>query len=303
MAITDIVDRAAGYGMPGVIVDGMDVVAVHEAATEAVARARRGEGPSLIEAKTYRFYNHHGIQNLGLKYRTDDEVAEWKRARSDLHVRGAADRERHRHAANEIDGDLGRTARRHRHGDQVRRGQPGPDTRPVARRRVHRRGRAASAEHDPQADLRPGLQRGRAPGDGGRATTCSAPARTSAPSAACSRRTPVSKPSSANDRVVDTPISEQAIIGLGVGAAVTGLRPIVDIMFMDFMCVAFDQIVNQAAKLKYMFGGAATLRRSRSPPPAAAGCRPAAQHSQSPRGAALPHPRAQGRATRRTRTT
>jgi TPP-dependent pyruvate/acetoin dehydrogenase alpha subunit len=78
MAITDIVDRAAGYGMPGVIVDGMDVVAVHEAATEAVNRARRGEGPSLIEAKTYRYYNHHGIQNLGLKYRTDDEVAAWR---------------------------------------------------------------------------------------------------------------------------------------------------------------------------------------------------------------------------------
>ena len=78
MAITDIVDRAVGYGMPGVIVDGMDVVAVHEAATEAVARARRGEGPSLIESKTYRFYNHHGVQNLGLKYRTDDEVAVWK---------------------------------------------------------------------------------------------------------------------------------------------------------------------------------------------------------------------------------
>jgi TPP-dependent pyruvate/acetoin dehydrogenase alpha subunit len=78
MAITDIVDRAVGYGMPGVIVDGMDVVAVHEAAAEAIARARRGDGPSLVEAKTYRFYNHHGIQNLGLKYRTDDEVERWK---------------------------------------------------------------------------------------------------------------------------------------------------------------------------------------------------------------------------------
>jgi acetoin:2,6-dichlorophenolindophenol oxidoreductase subunit alpha len=78
MAITDIVDRAAGYGMPGVIVDGMDVVAIHEAATEAVNRARRGEGPSLLEAKTYRYYNHHGVQNLGLKYRTDDEVATWR---------------------------------------------------------------------------------------------------------------------------------------------------------------------------------------------------------------------------------
>lgn len=79
MAITDIVDRAAGYGMPGVIVDGMDVVAVHEAAVAAVERARNGGGPSLIEAKTYRFYNHHGVQNLGLKYRTDDEVDQWKK--------------------------------------------------------------------------------------------------------------------------------------------------------------------------------------------------------------------------------
>ncbi len=78
MVIADIVDRAAGYGMPGVIVDGMDVVAVHEAVTEAVARARRGEGPSLVEAKTYRFFNHHGIQNLGLKYRPDEEVLAWK---------------------------------------------------------------------------------------------------------------------------------------------------------------------------------------------------------------------------------
>ena len=78
MAINDVVERAAGYGMPGVIVDGMDAEAVYEVAGEAIARARRGDGPSFIEAKTYRFYNHHGIQNLGLKYRSDDEVSEWK---------------------------------------------------------------------------------------------------------------------------------------------------------------------------------------------------------------------------------
>ena len=78
MAITDIVDRAQGYGMPGVIVDGMDAIAVFEAAAEAIAYARAGKGPTLIEAKTYRFYNHHGIQNLGLKYRPDSEVDEWK---------------------------------------------------------------------------------------------------------------------------------------------------------------------------------------------------------------------------------
>ena len=78
MVISDVVDRAAGYGMPGVIVDGMDVLAVHEAARDAIARARRGDGPSLVEAKTYRFYNHHGIQTLGVKYRPDDEVLAWR---------------------------------------------------------------------------------------------------------------------------------------------------------------------------------------------------------------------------------
>lgn len=81
-------------------------------------------------------------------------------------------------------------------------------------------------------------------------------------------------------RVVDTPISEQAIIGLGVGAAVTGLRPIVDIMFMDFICVAFDQIVNQAAKLKYMFGGNATVPMTITMA-GGGGLSAAAQHSQS----------------------
>jgi acetoin:2,6-dichlorophenolindophenol oxidoreductase subunit beta len=81
-------------------------------------------------------------------------------------------------------------------------------------------------------------------------------------------------------RVVDTPISEQAIVGLGIGAAAVGLRPIVDLMFMDFICVAMDQIVNQAAKLKYMFGGKATLPLTITTA-GGAGLSAAAQHSQS----------------------
>jgi pyruvate dehydrogenase E1 component alpha subunit len=78
-AVKDIADRAVGYGMPGVVVDGMDVVAVYEAAGEAIERARRGEGPSLIECKTYRFYDHVGKRGMGVSYRTDDEVMEWRR--------------------------------------------------------------------------------------------------------------------------------------------------------------------------------------------------------------------------------
>lgn len=78
-AIVDVADRAQGYGMPGVIVDGMDVVAVYEAAGEAIARARAGEGPTLLECKTYRYYDHVGVRGMGLSYRTDEEVEEWKK--------------------------------------------------------------------------------------------------------------------------------------------------------------------------------------------------------------------------------
>ena len=77
-AIRDIADRAAGYGFPGVVVDGMDVIAVYEAAGEAIARARRGEGPTLLECKTYRFYDHVGVRGMGVVYRSDDEVRAWR---------------------------------------------------------------------------------------------------------------------------------------------------------------------------------------------------------------------------------
>ena len=78
-AIVDVADRAPGYGMPGVVVDGMDTVAVYEAAGEAIARARAGDGPTLLECKTYRYFDHVGVRGMGLTYRTDEEVEEWKK--------------------------------------------------------------------------------------------------------------------------------------------------------------------------------------------------------------------------------
>lgn len=61
------------------------------------------------------------------------------------------------------------------------------------------------------------------------------------------------------DRVRDTTISELGIVGMGVGAALTGMRPIVEIQFSDFLCQAMDQVVNQAAKLHFMVGGQAEV--------------------------------------------
>jgi len=77
MLLANIADRAAAYGIPGVVVDGMDLRIVHAAAGEAVARARRGEGPTLVEAKTYRYMGHSRFEPSS--YRTKEELEEWKK--------------------------------------------------------------------------------------------------------------------------------------------------------------------------------------------------------------------------------
>jgi len=82
------------------------------------------------------------------------------------------------------------------------------------------------------------------------------------------------------ERVFDTPISEEGIVGLGVGAAATGCRPIIDLMFMDFLGECMDEVSNQLAKMRYMFGGHAKLPVTMLTM-AGAGASLAAQHSQS----------------------
>jgi pyruvate dehydrogenase E1 component alpha subunit len=80
VASDNISDRSVAYNIPGVLVDGQDVMAMYEAVSVAVARARSGQGPSLIEGRTYRYYDH----SLGLgrivraAYREDEEVEQWK---------------------------------------------------------------------------------------------------------------------------------------------------------------------------------------------------------------------------------
>lgn len=83
-----------------------------------------------------------------------------------------------------------------------------------------------------------------------------------------------------DERVMDTPISEAVIVGAAAGAAATGMRPVAELMFMDFITIAMDQLVNQAAKMRYMFGGKASVPmvvRANI----GAGRSSAAQHSQS----------------------
>jgi pyruvate dehydrogenase E1 component alpha subunit len=70
-------DKGKAYGMPGVDVDGMDVIAVHRQAERCIARARAGEGPSYMECHAYRYFDHVGVTGMGVPYRTDEEREEW----------------------------------------------------------------------------------------------------------------------------------------------------------------------------------------------------------------------------------
>lgn len=112
MAIENVADRAAGYGFPGVVVDGNDVLATYAAMKEAVDRARRGEGPTLVEAKTYRIVPHSSDDD-DRTYRSREEVEKWKkrdpipRFRTYLMEQGilseAKDRELRAQATKEVD--------------------------------------------------------------------------------------------------------------------------------------------------------------------------------------------------------
>jgi TPP-dependent pyruvate/acetoin dehydrogenase alpha subunit len=92
LRITDIADRAAAYGIPGRVVDGMDVLAVHQAALEAVEKARQGNGPTLLECKTYRYAGHSRGDPGG--YRTRAEVQHWRERDSIPHMRALLIKER-----------------------------------------------------------------------------------------------------------------------------------------------------------------------------------------------------------------
>ena len=84
---SDIANRAGAYEIPGVVVDGLDIFAVYEAAREAIARARRGEGPTLLETKTYRYYGH--FQGDQVTYRTAEELETYKQRDPITTVRSA----------------------------------------------------------------------------------------------------------------------------------------------------------------------------------------------------------------------
>ena len=260
-----IADRAIGYGMPGVTVDGNDVFAVYEAAREAVERARSGGGPTLIECKTYRHYAHSGA---GADIRSEDEVAAWRERDPVLALAGQYD---------EIAGDREEIERRI--DSLIERAVAAAESAPLPdpaemERGVYGLRPAVDEEPDPGERI---LTVGAAIDEALRQAMEADPRVTYSGEDLESGSRGKGFP---EGQVRDTPISEVAIVGLGTGAALAGDRPVVDIMFADFATVAMDQIVNQAAKIRYMLGGEVdvpvVIRMHTG-----GGVNAAAQHSQS----------------------
>jgi 2-oxoisovalerate dehydrogenase E1 component len=277
-AAPTLADKAIGYGMPGIRVDGMDVLAVYAAAGEAVERARVGEGPTFIEALTYR-YGPHATADDPRLYRSAEDEEEW-RQRDPLDRYTAFLRNRDLWSPDidaEIEADIDR-----RITEAIERVEgwemPG---REVAIRHSYARlpgalveqlHRAQEAEGEPLTEFPDHelwtVDHDRLP-DGPTSHWTMAEAITAALAEAMEARpetiilgedvgtvggvfriTHGLAERFGPDRVIDTPLSETGIIGTSVGMAIAGARPVPEIQFDGFVYPTFDQIVSHLGRMR-----------------------------------------------------
>jgi 2-oxoisovalerate dehydrogenase E1 component len=253
----DVAGRAAFYGMTGLRVDGNDVQAVFGAAGEAVRRARRGEGPTLLECTTYRTRPH--AEGMGdFSYRTREEVQEWKsrcpidRLRSTLLVGKVLEARELDAVDAEIDALIAEAqlfaegsawpdpahAVDHVFAEPAPRLRAAPPAASPGREITYMQATlealSGAMARDPRIFV---LGEGIGERGGNFKTTAGLYAKYGA------------------ERLRDTPICERGFVGLSCGAAMTGTRPVVDFMFADFVLDAVGEIVNQIAKVQYMSSG------------------------------------------------
>jgi 2-oxoisovalerate dehydrogenase E1 component len=250
-----VVSRGVAYGMPGVELDGNDAIAITTACGIAVRRARAGDGPTLLECKTYRTRPH--AEGMGdFTYRTRAEVEAWKKQcpivslrrrilgqalvataeldRIDAEVQREVD-EAHR-AAEAAEWPDPATATTHVFAEPCAPATPPPPAggREISYWQATLEALAAEMEANPAIFV---LGEGIGARGGNFRTTAGL----------FDRFGP--------ERLRDTPICERGFVGLACGAAMTGARPVVDFMFADFVLDAVGEIVNQIAKMQYMSSG------------------------------------------------
>jgi TPP-dependent pyruvate/acetoin dehydrogenase alpha subunit len=273
-------DRAPAYRMPGQVVDGNDVVLVRDAVQEAADRARRGDGPTLIEAQTYRHYGHSRADPA--KYRPPEEVERWLKhdpldiARARLEALGVGPQ-----AVEEADARAARIVE-----EAVDAAKNAPEPAPEqAFTDVWADGGAVWRTPVLQVSARPTNDETSAEATRPVPTESEEPAAITYREAVAEgiaremRRDPavvcLGEDIGAAEgvfkttvglfaefgaqRVWDTPISEQAIVGAAMGAAMTGMRPVAEIMFSDFLACCWDYLANEIPKVRYMTGGQVTV--------------------------------------------
>jgi 2-oxoisovalerate dehydrogenase E1 component len=259
--------RGAAYGIPGFELDGNDVIEIHRVAKEAIARARGGDGPTLIECKTYRTRTHsEGMPDFG--YRTREEVEEWKKRcpiaalRHLLTSRFAGDEDESDLLArlDAIDGEVRELVRAAREFAEAS-PMPVPG---FGLDHVYSANTAAPTVKNLPASMHSSATR--------TITYSQATLEALTAEMASNDRIFVMGEGIGKrggnflttkglfdlygpERLCDTPICERGFVGLACGAAMTGTRPVVDFMFADFVLDGFGEIVNQIAKMQYMSSG------------------------------------------------
>lgn len=260
----DVGSRGAAYGITGVSVDGNDVQEVYRIAGEAVARAKSGGGPTLIECRTYRTRAH--AEGMGdFTYRTKEDVAAWKekcpiaRLKSSLSAHSTRGDEFAR-SFQSIEQDVANIVREGR--EYAEASSP-----PAAE--------SATTHVFSESAHRPSPPSPREPGPGGTERPLSFVAATVEALDQAMEADPTIFVMGEGigvrggnftttkglygkygaERLCDTPICERGFVGLACGAGMTGTRPVIDFMFIDFINDAFGEIVNQIAKMQYMSSG------------------------------------------------
>ena len=278
-AVEQVATRAAAYGVPGVTIDGNDAAEVYLVAREAIERARGGEGPTLIEAMTYRWGQHSMRANIR-DPRPKEEYEAWtardpiERFEKSLISGRIVAKKRLKEIGKAVEDELEAA---------VSYGSGGPEPSVQAMK---------AAVYAPHAVVEePG------PGSGRELSFVEALNEALAQEMERDEAVLVIGEDVAEtggifgvtkglverfgaERVRDTPISEATFVGCGVGAAIAGLRPVVELQIFDFVALTMDMLVNQAAKFRFMLGGRPTVPLVVRGPQGG-GIRLAAQHSQS----------------------
>jgi 2-oxoisovalerate dehydrogenase E1 component len=245
--------RGAAYGIPGFELDGNDVIEIHRVAGEAIAEARNGGGPTLIECKTYRTRAH--AEGMGdFTYRTKDDVEAWKKRCPIQQLRQEVGKEFERRF-DEIELEVAELVREARAFAEA---SPFPEP--------------ATATRHVYSSMNQVLETA-APDPGDRQITFVGATLEALDHAMAEnpsifvmgegigsrggnfRTTLGLYDKYGADRLCDTPICERGFVGLGGGAAMTGTHPVIDFMFIDFINDAFGEVVNQIAKMQYMSSG------------------------------------------------